>query len=47
MVSHFQNDPDEMVQNKLRIESCMKPYVRSIPSVMGVESDVKAMDNAQ
>jgi hypothetical protein len=47
MVSHFQNDPDEMVQNKPRIESYMKPYVRSIPSVMGVKSDVKAMDNAQ
>ncbi len=36
-----------MVQNKPRIESCMKPYVRSIPSTMGVESEVEAMDNSQ
>jgi hypothetical protein len=25
----------------------MKPYVRSIPSVMGVELEVETMDNAQ
>jgi hypothetical protein len=25
----------------------MKPYVRLIPSAMGVESEVEAMDNAQ
>jgi hypothetical protein len=25
----------------------MKPYVRSIPSTMGVELEVEAMDNAQ
>jgi len=47
MVSHFQNDADGMVQNKSRLECCMKPYVRSIPSAMGVESEVEAMDNAQ
>jgi hypothetical protein len=47
IISHFQNDAHRMVQNKPRIESCMKPYVRSIPSTMGVESKVKAMDNAQ
>ncbi len=47
MVNHFQNNDDEMVQNKPRIESCMKPYVRSIPSVMGVELEVEAVDNAQ
>jgi len=47
MVSHFQNNADEMVQNKPRIESCTKPYVRSIPSAMGVESEIEAMDNAQ
>jgi len=46
-VSHFKNDADEMVQNKLRIGICMKPYVRSIPSAMGVESEVEAMDNVQ
>jgi hypothetical protein len=47
MISHFQNDADGVVQNKLRIESCTKPYVRSIPSTMGVELKVEAMDNAQ
>jgi hypothetical protein len=47
MVSHFQNDVHIMVQNKLKIESCMKPYVRSIPLAMGVESEVEAMENAQ
>jgi hypothetical protein len=47
MVSHFQNDVNEMVQNKSRIKSCMKPYIRSIPSTMGVESEVEVMDNAQ
>jgi len=47
MVSHFQNDVDGMVQNKPRIRSCTKPYVRSIPSVMGVEAEVEVMDNAQ
>ncbi len=36
-----------MVQNKPRIESCTKPYVRSIPLTMGVESEVEAMDNVQ
>jgi hypothetical protein len=36
-----------MVQNKPRIGSCTKPYVRSIPLAMGVESEVEAMDNAQ
>jgi len=36
-----------MVQNKPRIGSCTKPYIRSIPSAMGVESEVKAMDNVQ
>ncbi len=25
----------------------MKPYIRSIPSTMGVESEVEAMDNVQ
>jgi hypothetical protein len=25
----------------------MKPYVRSIPSAMGVESEVEMMDNVQ
>jgi hypothetical protein len=47
MVSHFQNDADGMVQNKPRIESCTKPYIRSIPSAMGVELEVEVMDNAQ
>jgi hypothetical protein len=47
MVNHFQNDVNGMVQNKLIIESYTKPYVRSIPSTMGVESEVEAMDNAQ
>jgi len=47
MISHFQNNAHIMVQNKPRIGSCMKPYVRSIPSTMGVESEVEAMDNAQ
>jgi len=47
MVSHFQNDAHKMVQNKPRIGSCTKLYVRSIPSAMGVESKVEAMDNAQ
>jgi hypothetical protein len=47
IVSHFQNDVDAMVRNKLRIQSCMKPYVRSIPSAMGVELEVEAMSNAQ
>jgi hypothetical protein len=47
MVSHFQNDGDGMVQNKPRIGSCMKPYVQSISSTMGVESKVEVMDNAQ
>jgi hypothetical protein len=37
----------KMVQNKPRIGSCMKPYVRSIPLAMGVELEVEAMDNAQ
>jgi len=35
-----------MVQNKPIIKSYMKPYVQSIPSAMGVESEVEAMDNA-
>jgi hypothetical protein len=47
MVSHFQNDANEMVQNKLRIGSYTKPYVRSIPLAMGVESEFEAMDNVQ
>jgi hypothetical protein len=47
MVSHFQKDADGMVQNKPRIESCMKPYIRSIPLAMGVELEIEAMDNAQ
>jgi hypothetical protein len=47
MVSHFQNDADGMVQNKPRIGSYTKPYIRSIPSSMGVESEIEAMDNAQ
>jgi hypothetical protein len=47
MVSHFQNDVDGMVQNKPKIESYTKPYVRSIPSAMGVELEVEVMDNAQ
>jgi hypothetical protein len=46
MVNHFQNDVDRMVQNKPRIGSCTKPYIRSIPSAMGVELEVEAMDNA-
>jgi hypothetical protein len=46
MVSHFQNDVGGMVQNKLRIKNCTKPYVRSIPSTMGVKLEVEAMDNA-
>jgi hypothetical protein len=25
----------------------MKPYVQSIPSAMGVESEIEVMDNAQ
>jgi hypothetical protein len=37
----------DMVQNKPRIRSCTKPYVRSNPLVMGVELEVEAMDNAQ
>jgi hypothetical protein len=45
MVSQFQNDAHIMVQNKPRIGSCTKPYVRSIPLAMGVESEVEAMDN--
>jgi hypothetical protein len=36
-----------MVQNKPIIESCTKPYIRLIPSTMGVELEVEAMDNAQ
>jgi hypothetical protein len=36
-----------MVQNKARIRVCTKPYVRSIPSTIGVELEVEAMDNAQ
>jgi len=47
MVNHFQNDANRMVQNKPRIESCMKPYVRSIPLAMGVESEVEVMDTTQ
>jgi hypothetical protein len=47
MVSHFQNDADRMVQNKPRIESYTKPYVRSILLAMGVESEVEVMDNVQ
>jgi hypothetical protein len=47
MVSYFQNDVDRMVQNKPRIGGYTKPYVRSIPSTMGVESKVEVMDNAQ
>jgi hypothetical protein len=47
MVSHFQNDANEMVQNKPKIGSYMKPYIQSIPSAMGVELEVEAMDNAQ
>jgi hypothetical protein len=35
-----------MVQNKPRIGSYMKPYVRAIPLAMGVELEVEAMDNA-
>jgi len=46
-VSHFQNNVPEMVQNKPRIKSCTKLYLRSIPSTMGVESKIKVMDNAQ
>jgi hypothetical protein len=30
-----------MVQNKPRIGSCTKPYVRSIPSTMGVDQKLK------
>jgi hypothetical protein len=44
MINHFQNDADKMVQNKPRIESYTKPYLRSVPSAMGVESKVEAMD---
>jgi hypothetical protein len=47
MVSYFQNNDDGMVQNKPRIGSYVKLYVRSIPSTMGVESKVEAMDNVQ
>jgi hypothetical protein len=47
MVNHFQNDAHKMVQNKPKIGSCTKPYVRLIPSAMGVESEVEAMDTAQ
>jgi hypothetical protein len=47
MISHFQNDAHNMVQNKPRIGSCTKPYVRSILLAMGVEPEVEAMDNAQ
>jgi hypothetical protein len=36
-----------MVQNKPRIGSYMKLYIRSIPSTMGVESEVEVMDNVQ
>jgi hypothetical protein len=36
-----------MVQNKPIIGSCIKPYVRSIPSAMGVELEVEMMDDAQ
>jgi hypothetical protein len=36
-----------MVQNKPRIESYTKPYIRSIPLVMDVESEVEGMDNVQ
>jgi hypothetical protein len=35
-----------MVQNKPRIKSCTKLYIRSIPSTMDVKSKVEAMDNA-
>ncbi len=41
MVRHFQNDVHRMVQNKPRIGSCTKPYVRSIPSTMGVDQKLK------
>jgi hypothetical protein len=47
---HGQPFPDgvhRMVQNKPRIRSWTKPYIRSIPLTMGVESEVEAMDNAQ
>jgi hypothetical protein len=47
MVSHFQNDVNGMVQNKPRIGSCTKLYIRSIPSPIGAELEVKVMDNAQ
>jgi hypothetical protein len=47
MISHFQNNVDGMVQNKPRIGSWTKPNVQSIPSAMGVESEVETMDNAQ
>jgi len=47
MINHFQNDVDGMVQNKPRIGSYIKPYVRLIPSTMGVESEVEVMDNVQ
>jgi hypothetical protein len=47
MISHFQNDANGMVQNKPRIGSYTKPYVRLIPLTMGVELEVEAMDNAQ
>jgi hypothetical protein len=36
-----------MVQNKPRIGSYTKPYIQSIPSAMGVESKVEAMDTAK
>jgi hypothetical protein len=45
-VSYFQNDANGMVQNNPRIGSYTKPYVRSILSTMGVESEVEVMDNA-
>jgi hypothetical protein len=35
-----------MVQNKPRIGNCTKLYIPSIPSTMGVESEIEAMDNA-
>jgi hypothetical protein len=46
-VSHFQNDANGMIQNKSRIGSCTKPYIRSIPLAMGVGLEVEVMDNAQ
>jgi len=35
-----------MGQNKPRIKNYMKPYIWSIPLVMGVELEVEATENA-